>query len=903
MDQNIPTKNEEFNGRNSTDIPSHGTVPKWLEEISQKIVQSHNNRVEKNKSLAYSLDVKNFFEGLDSRNRRRHESSSAKYGRRSSLASQLLEEKSVSNIAMTQSEYLIPTLDEKFDWKSLNRDPYQEDLEKSWKSLDHFKQSHKGRLDSAKNFILDSKIDFDSVLSPIFSNDEVGSYSPSLLDQTVPNRSRSEMSNYHKSTTSKSQIEMYPRRYDSSFEKKLSEYQLNIDKENKLREEIISELLAENERITERLKRHSLERGGEPDGPTFFKYNSNSKYKSKSSKVKVAKESVFIIPELPSGQTLIIDILTTWGDKYYVGLNGIEIFGIDGKLVKVKKITAVPPDVNVLPKCNADPRVVTNLLDGVCKTQDDMHIWLAPFEMGCSHIITIEFEKVETLAMIRIWNYNKSRIHSYRGVRDIVMFLDDMAIFKGEIAKACGGMLGSIEAFGDTILFTTDDEILESISKNDSSYSFLTSGPATPTIMERPPTSALISDIRPVTGPATKSSPTDQILLGASQIELVLLSNWGHLTMIGLTGFELVQDNDTVINIKQNNLTCNIKSDNYTLSNLIDGVNITNDDTNMWCAPFEFGEEVIIRMNFDDFKYVSGIRIWNYNSSLETSYAGVRAMKILLDGKPVKNPLTKNEIFILRRAPGNQHYDYVQDIKFVEELTVGDIHNEMPSLLDQDELYEPSAMPEGFVIQFVIFSTWGDQYYCGLNGLELYNQYGKKILLDEQNICAYPESVNSLPELIGDVRTPNKLIDGVNNDHTGSHSWLAPIIPKHLNRIYVVMDEPIVVSLVKLWNYSKTPMRGIKEFGILVDDLLVYNGTLHKYSVNKDGYQTVVFTENEAILGEEYDDVLRKSAFSQDVVLLDQDVRTTTGGSLPEADPALRPFTSVNLYDRGYTSY
>lgn len=44
---------------------------------------------------------------------------------------------------------------------------------------------------------------------------------------------------------------------------------------------------------------------------------------------------------------------------------------------------------------------------------------------------------------------------------------------------------------------------------------------------------------------------------------------------------------------------------------------------------------------------------------------------------------------------------------------------------------------------------------------------------------------------------------------------------------------------------------------ILVDDLLVYNGTLEKYSLNMDGYQTVLFTENEAILGEEYDTVMR----------------------------------------------
>lgn len=39
------------------------------------------------------------------------------------------------------------------------------------------------------------------------------------------------------------------------------------------------------------------------------------------------------------------------------------------------------------------------------------------------------------------------------------------------------------------------------------------------------------------------------------------------------------------------------------------------------------------------------------------------------------------------------------------------------------------------------------------------------------------------------------------------------------------------------------------------------------------------------------------------VLLLNNDPRTVTGGSLPEADPALRPFTSVSLLYRGYTSH
>ena len=49
--------------------------------------------------------------------------------------------------------------------------------------------------------------------------------------------------------------------------------------------------------------------------------------------------SSFMIPELPAGQHLVFHILSTWGDKHYVGLNGLEIFTMEGPQVAVKNVS------------------------------------------------------------------------------------------------------------------------------------------------------------------------------------------------------------------------------------------------------------------------------------------------------------------------------------------------------------------------------------------------------------------------------------------------------------------------------------------------------------------------------------------------------------------------------------
>lgn len=35
-----------------------------------------------------------------------------------------------------------------------------------------------------------------------------------------------------------------------------------------------------------------------------------------------------------------------------------------------------------------------------------------------------------------------------------------------------------------------------------------------------------------------------------------------------------------------------------------------------------------------------------------------------------------------------------------------------------------------------------------------------------------------------------------------------------LNRVYVIFDQPTAVSMIKIWNYSKTANRGAKDIAV-----------------------------------------------------------------------------------------
>lgn len=354
-----------------------------------------------------------------------------------------------------------------------------------------------------------------------------------------------------------------------------------------------------------------------------------------------------------------------------MGLMGIDIFDRYGHMVTInnvyEQVDANPPDINILPDYDNDPRTIDKLFDGINHTRDPLHAWLIPYTAGNDHTIKIDFQTNITISMIRIWNYNSGRTHASRGVRYIEITLDNKYIFKGDIKKAPGLAL-DIDSCNECILFTIDDNILKLIER----YDYITKqintieNQSVLSAFSRPKTAKsdskdlkyvkMGSDGRPKTGlidqdeekdnrhinqkfrPKTANTIKNNPVINGRFITIELYGNYGDINEIGLTSIKVLNKNCEPMKLRGNEIIFeNEKHDNSDCRVLLNNEDITTDNNNMWSYKFEPDKyhpyTYKFKIDLKSICQIKGLLIYNYNYNEEESYKGVRNIRVFIDNE------------------------------------------------------------------------------------------------------------------------------------------------------------------------------------------------------------------------------------------------------------------------------
>ena len=121
----------------------------------------------------------------------------------------------------------------------------------------------------------------------------------------------------------------------------------------------------------------------------------------------------------------------------------------------------------------------------------------------------------------------------------------------------------------------------------------------------------------------------------------------------------------------------------------------------------------------------------------------------------------------------------------------------------------------------MIESTWGDREFCGLTGLEVILDDGSAANLSYADVQGEPHGLSTLG-YDGDVRTPDKLIDGVNNTTDEEHMWLFPFTPGSRHELSIDLRSTKSIKGLRVWNYNKSYdsalSRGAKHVTIFIDN-------------------------------------------------------------------------------------
>jgi hypothetical protein len=310
------------------------------------------------------------------------------------------------------------------------------------------------------------------------------------------------------------------------------------------------------------------------------------------------------------------------------------------------------------------------------------------------------------------------------------------------------------------------------------------------------------------------------------KLRINIISNYGNQLSVGLTGINLIDNNNNKIDYDS---ACSIgalpkdlrtvyedEEDFRIFENLFNGDNNTIDENNMWLTLINGYPH--IEICFDHYVNLSRIEIWNFNKPLRLDN-GVKDIEIIFD----EDEENKKYQLLLWKGLGIDYFNYYQTIK-CDENYLRKLSNKYIKLKNDIDLIK---LPIGFIFKIIFISNYGDEKTISLKKIEIYNEKDEK--LNKYNV-------------INDTNYTINLRDGVSNDLlVEDYFYYHEFYDFHKNKdslcnniIFICFDEIVQIKYFKFDNTSdeKFKLTSAREIQIYCDDILLYEGKLKQMGEN-----------------------------------------------------------------------
>lgn len=347
-------------------------------------------------------------------------------------------------------------------------------------------------------------------------------------------------------------------------------------------------------------------------------------------------------------------------------------------------------------------------------------------------------------------------------------------------------------------------------------------------------------------------------------IKIIFLENYGNPKYMGLSGINVYDENDNIINIEENSLFINSNGmkgkiiDIPIFNKLFDGNNSSNEIKNMI---FFKKENSFIEIKFIHFIKVKTIKIFNYNSKI---YKDCSTKSIIIEFLNNLNIVRRTRQIFLFMAPNEENIDFGQYIvypfnncfrfnKYKDFMKIIDANN-CGSIFNEEYDYFSPFLPSGYILKIEIMSNWGNNDFIGLNQIILYDENNNEIPLSSDNNNNDNDIFEFIRQNINKLsHTNDNFKSKKNNNYTriyllpGQNALQPREIPLFLinykklnhiynvngeNRLYFIFNECTTISKITIINYSKFLNMAVKDIKILLDEKVIFEGELKNSEPN-----------------------------------------------------------------------